>query len=110
MEAERTDQVWALDFQDDQTSDGKRLRILNVVDEFTREVLAVEVARSITADKRVEVLEELLETRGAAPSFIRRDKGQELTSYALGDWCHFQGPVPASSSRDRPGKTHASNR
>jgi putative transposase len=67
LEAVRTDHVWALDFQDDQIADGKRLRILNIVDEFTREVLAVEVARSITADKTVEVLEELLEARGTAP-------------------------------------------
>ena len=91
LEAKRPDHVWALNFEDDQTSDGRRIRILNVVDEFTREVLAVEVARSITADKTVEVLEELLETRGTAPSFIRMDNGPELTSYALADWCRFSG-------------------
>ena len=91
LEAGRPDHVWALDFQDDQTSDGRRLRILNIVDEFTREVLAVEVARSIAADKTVEVLEELLDTRGTASSFIRMDNGPELTSYALGDWCRFSG-------------------
>ena len=68
LEAACPDHVWAIDFQDDQTSDGRRLRILNIVDEFTREVLAVEVARSITADKTVEVLEALLETRGPRPS------------------------------------------
>ena len=83
LEAERPDHVWAIDFQDDQTSDGRRLRILNIVDEFTREVLAVEVARSITADRTVEVLEELLGAREAAPTFVRMDNGPELTSYAL---------------------------
>ena len=91
LEAEYPNQIWALDFQDDQSSDGRRLRLLNIVDEFTREVLVVEVARSITADKTVEVLEELLEARGTAPSFIRMDNGPELTSYALGDWCRFSG-------------------
>lgn len=91
LEAERPNHVWALDFQDDQTADGRRLRILNVVDEFTREVLATHVARSITADRTVEVLEELLDARGKAPSFIRMDNGPELTSYALGDWCRFSG-------------------
>ncbi len=56
LEAEYANHVWAIDYQDDQTADGRRLRYLNIVDEFTREVLAVEVARSITADKTVEVL------------------------------------------------------
>ncbi len=70
--------VWAIDYQDDQTVDGRRLRYLNIVDEFTREVLAVEVARSITADKTVEVLEQLVETHGLAPDFIRSDNGPEL--------------------------------
>jgi hypothetical protein len=49
LEAAHSKHVWAIDFHDDQTSDGRRLRILNIVEEFTREVLAVEFARSITA-------------------------------------------------------------
>ena len=91
LEAAHPNQVWALDYQDDQTSDGRRLRLLNVVDEFTREVLATHVARSITADRTVEVLEELVETRGETPEFIRSDNGPELTSHALADWCRFSG-------------------
>ena len=91
LEAEYPNHVWAIDYQGDQSSDGRRLRFLNVVDEFTREVLATHVARSITADKTVEVLEELVETRGVAPGFIRSDNGPELTSYALADWCRFSG-------------------
>lgn len=83
LAAKHPNHVWALDYQDDQTSDGRRLRILNIVDEFTREVLVTEVARSITADRTVEVLDELLETRGVAPTFIRCDNGPELTSHAL---------------------------
>lgn len=91
LTAEHPNQVWALDFQDDQTSDGRRLRLLNVVDEFTREVLATQVARSITADQTVQVLEELVAARGKAPAFIRSDNGPELTSHALADWCRFSG-------------------
>lgn len=91
LEAEHPNQVWALDYQDDQTSDGRRLRLLNVVDEFTRQVLATHVARSITADDTVQVLEELAETRGECPTFIRSDNGPELTSHALADWCRFSG-------------------
>ncbi len=57
LEAEHENHVWAIDYQDGQTGTGRPLRYLNIVDEFTREVLAVEVARSISADKTVEVLE-----------------------------------------------------
>ncbi len=91
LKAEHQNHVWAIDYQDDQTVDGRRLRYLNIVDEHTREVLAVEVARSITADKTVEVLEELVETRGLSPDFIRSDNGPELTSHALADWCRLSG-------------------
>jgi putative transposase len=91
LRAEYPNHVWAIDYQDDQTSDGHRLRMLNIVDEFTREVLAIEVDRSITADKTVGVLEELLEIRGRSPGFIRSDNGPELTSHALADWCIFSG-------------------
>ncbi len=91
LKAEYANHVWAIDYQDDQTADGRRLRYLNIVDEFTREVLAVEVARSITADKTVEVLEDLIATRGLAPNFIRSDNGPEFTSHALADWCRLSG-------------------
>jgi putative transposase len=51
LRAERPNHVWALDFQADETADGRQLRLLNVVDEFTREALAMDCARSITADR-----------------------------------------------------------
>ena len=61
---------------------------MNVVDEYTREALAMLVARSIDADTTVEVLERLVAERGA-PTFLRCDNGTELTSHALRDWCRF---------------------
>jgi putative transposase len=88
LEAERPDHVWALDYQHDQTADGRVIRLLNVVDEYTREALAMLVARSIDADTTVEVLERLVAERGA-PTFLRCDNGTELTSHALKDWCRF---------------------
>ncbi len=57
LRAERPNQLWALDYQYDQTADGRMLRLLNIVDEFTREVLAMRVDRSITAEQPVSVLE-----------------------------------------------------
>ena len=88
LRAERPNEVWALDFQYDQTADGRVLRLLNVVDEFTREALQMLVERSIDADTTVGVLERLLAERGA-PEYLRMDNGPELTAHALKDWCRF---------------------
>jgi putative transposase len=88
LAAERADHVWALDYQHDQTADGRVIRLLNVVDEFTREALAMHVARSIDADTTVPVLARLVVERDA-PELIRCDNGTELTSHALRDWCRF---------------------
>ena len=83
LRAERPDHVWALDFQTDETADGRQIRVLNVVDEFTREALASEVARSITAEDTVALLERLVAERGTAPEHIRCDNGSALTAASL---------------------------
>jgi putative transposase len=83
--------VWALDYQFDQTTDGRVLKLLNVVDEHTREALAIEVNRRIDADATVAVLDRLATERGTAPRFLRCDNGPELTANALRDWCRFTG-------------------
>ncbi len=90
LRADRPGQVWAFDFQFDQTSDGRRLKLLSVVDEFTREALAMRPARSITADDAVSVLDELACEHGA-PEFVRCDNGPEMTAHALIDWCRLAG-------------------
>jgi putative transposase len=89
LRAERPDHVWALDFQWDQTADGHNLKLLHVVDEFTREALAIECHRRIDADRTVDVLDRLVTERGTAPGFVRCDNGPELTANALRDWCRF---------------------
>ncbi len=89
LQAERPDHVWALDFQFDQTRDGRILKLLHVVDEFTREALAVECERRIDADRTVAVLERLVAARGRAPEHVRCDNGPELTANALRDWRRF---------------------
>jgi putative transposase len=91
LAAEHPDHVWALDYQFDQTEDGRRLKLLNVVDEHTREALAIEVARRIDADATVKALDRLVTDRGTVPRFIRCDDGPELTANALRDWCRFSG-------------------
>jgi putative transposase len=92
--------VWALDYQFDQTQDGRRLKLLNVVDEHTREALTITVNRRIDADATVAVLDRLVAERQTTPRFIRCDNGPELTANALRDWCRFTG---AGTSYIEPG-------
>lgn len=84
----RPNVVWALDFVFDQTADGRMLKVLNVIDEYSREALAIDVERSIDADGVVACLDRLAAERGA-PAFVRFDHGPEFIAYALADWCRF---------------------
>jgi len=86
LRAERPNHVWAFDFQFDQTAEGRGLKLLNIVDEFTREALVMLVERSIDADRTVSELERLVAARGA-PELLRMDNGPEMTANALRDWC-----------------------
>jgi len=70
------------------------LKLLNVVDEYTRESLAMLVERGIDADRTVEVLELLVAERGA-PEHLRMDNGPEMTAHALRDWCRFSKAATA---------------
>jgi putative transposase len=85
--AEHKDHVWALDYQFDQTADGRKIKVLSVVDEFTREALTMKCDRRIDADATVTALQSIVTSNGRAPTYIRCDNGPELTSYALKDWC-----------------------
>jgi transposase InsO family protein len=91
LRAERPNRVWALDFQFDTTSHGRTLKLLNVVDEYTREALAMRVARWIDADQKTRVLDQIARERGAGPELVRMDSGPEMTANALRDWCRFSG-------------------
>mgnify|MGYP002084552718 CR=1 FL=1 len=82
------DVVWALDFQFDTTACGRTLKLLNVIDEYTRECPAILVDRGIDADQVVAVLERLLLERGA-PGYLRFDNGPEFIANAVADWCRF---------------------
>jgi putative transposase len=88
LRAVRPNQVWAIDFQFDETADYRRLKMLNIVDEFTREALAMEVGRTCNADGVVAVIERLVAERGA-PDHLRMDNGPELIAWALRDWCRM---------------------
>jgi len=80
--AERKDHVWSLDFIFDRTANGRPLKILSIVDEHTRECVALEVSRNLTSDDVVSALVDLFTIRGV-PEFIRSDNGPEFISKRL---------------------------
>ena len=77
--------VWSYDFMEDRTHNGVKFRILNVIDEFTRECLAVRVGRSLTHQSVIEVLTKLFVERGV-PVHIRSDNGSEFTANRIRAW------------------------
>jgi putative transposase len=84
--AERMNQRWALDFVSDTLASGQTFRVLTVIDEYTRESLAIEVDTSLPAVRVIRILEQLNEGRGR-PEEILVDHGPEFVSRAMGAWC-----------------------
>lgn len=83
--AERPNQVWSYDFVWDQTEEGRRLKFLPVVDEYTRECLTLRVERSLTGADVVAELRRLVAERGA-PEHLRSDNGPEFIAQQVRDW------------------------
>jgi putative transposase len=82
-------QVWSVDFMSDGLSSGRRFRTLNIVDDYTRECLAIEVDTSLGGVRVVRVLEDLKQRRGL-PRQIRSDNGPEFVSRAVDQWAYEQ--------------------
>lgn len=98
--ATRPDEVWTYDFLEGRTERGGKLRILTILDEYTRECLTIHVARSISSRQVIQVLEWLFLLRGA-PDNLRSDNGPEFIAYALQQWlrdrqCHTLYITPGS--------------
>jgi putative transposase len=91
---------WSMDFVSDALFNGRRIRALTVVDNFTRESLAIEVDGSLRGDRVVAVLDRLIGQRGA-PKSIRVDNGPEFVSKVLDQWAYAHSVVLEFS---RPGK------
>jgi len=83
--AEYRDHVWSYDFVLDRTHDGRPLRMLTVVDEWTRECLAIEVARGLRAEQVLDCLADLFVSRGT-PVYLRSDHGSEFTARRVREW------------------------
>lgn len=83
-------QCWSLDFMSDALSDGRKFRVLNIIDDFNRESLKVEIDTSLPALRVQRALEELKMARGL-PTTVRTDNGPEFISNLMSDWCEKNG-------------------
>lgn len=90
LSATHLNHVWSYDFIFDQTDDGGRLKWLPIADEYSRELLSLEVARSMTAEDVVRDLDRLVSQRGV-PEFIRSDNGPEFVARAVQTWIEDRG-------------------
>jgi transposase InsO family protein len=79
------DHVWSYDFMADRTSDGRKLRLLTIIDEYSRECLAIDVGRKMTSDHVMHRLTQLFVERGV-PAYLRSDNGGEFTATAIREW------------------------
>jgi transposase InsO family protein len=85
LRPEHPNHVWSYDFVEDRTHDGRKYRMLNIIDEFTRECIAIRVNRRLKATDVIDVLSDLFILRGV-PDHIRSDNGPEFIAKALRDW------------------------
>jgi putative transposase len=86
--------VWSYDFVEDRTHNGKKYRMLNIVDEFTHEALAIRIRRKLNSIDVIDALSELFLTRGI-PGFIRSDNGPEFVADAVRTWIAAVGAKTA---------------
>ncbi|HEU0149969.1 MAG TPA: IS3 family transposase [Bradyrhizobium sp.] len=90
LRPEHRNHVWSYDFVEDRTHDGRKIRMLNIVDEFTHECLAIRVARKLKALDVIDVPSDLFSLRGV-PDHIRSDNGPEFIAKAVRDWIEAVG-------------------
>lgn len=89
--ATRRDEVWSYDFIQDSLADGRPVRILSVIDEYSRECVMLRSARSFPACRVIDCLEELLVTTGRKPEWLRSDNGPEFVATKVRQWLETAG-------------------
>ena len=99
--AEKMNQIWTYDFVFDESVSGRKLKMLTLIDEYTRECLAVEVDTSITSLKVRQILEKVCLIRGF-PSAIRSDNGSEFIGSAVNGWLQMNGINPIFIEPGKP--------
>jgi transposase InsO family protein len=101
LRPERANHVWAYDFVEDRTREGRKFRMLCVVDEFTREALAIRVARKLSSADVIDVLANLFLKHGT-PAHIRSDQGPEFVAAAVKGWIESVGAKTAYIEKASP--------
>jgi transposase InsO family protein len=101
LRAERANHVWSYDFVEDRTHDGRKYRMLNVVDEYTHECLAIRVERRLGSTDVIDVLADLFILRGA-PGHVRSDNGPEFAAKAVQAWITAVGAATACIAPGSP--------
>ena len=99
LRPERPNHVWSYDFVQDRTFDGRAYRILNIIDEFTKEALMIRVNRKLNSTDVVDALTDLFILRGP-PEYVRSDNGPEFIAQKVRDWI---GAVGAKTAYIEPG-------
>lgn len=88
------DEVWSYDFIQDSTVDGGTVRILSIIDEYTRECLLLKAARSFPARRVIDALEEVMVCTGRKPQYLRSDNGPEFIAKSVRCWLEQAGVGP----------------
>jgi putative transposase len=101
LRAERPNHVWSYDFVEDRTHEGRKYRMLNLIDEFTHECLAIRVDRKLKSADVIDVLSDQFILRGV-PEHIRSDNGPEFVAKAVQDWIGAVGAKTAYIERGSP--------
>ena len=101
LRAERPNHVWSYDFVEDRTHEGRKYRMLNVIDEFTHECLAIHINRKLKAVDVIDVLSDLFILRGV-PEHIRSDHGPEFIAKDVQEWITAVGAKTAYIERGSP--------
>jgi len=94
LRSERPNHVWSYDFVEDRTHNGRKFRMLSVIDEFTRECLAIRIDRKLKSTDVIDVLSDLFILRGV-PGHIRSDNGPEFIAQAVREWIAAVGAKTA---------------
>jgi putative transposase len=101
LRAERPNHVWSYDFVEDRTHEGRKYRMLNLIDEFTHECLAIRVDRKLKSTDVIDLLSDQFILRGV-PEHIRSDNGPEFVAKAVQDWVRAVGAKTAYIERGSP--------
>ena len=104
LRPEHPNHVWSYDFVEGRTHNGRKFRMLNIIDEFTRECLAIRIDRKLNSTDVIDVLSDLFILRGV-PGHVRSDNGPEFIAKAVREWIAAVGAKTAFIEPGSPGRT-----